>query len=348
MGAIEVPSQAITIVTANGSQHQMTPASSVSSVQDELSALQRAQIHLYKRLQQVKTQTYAALVVVVLLAGVILMFIANYHTDSHRNILKLQAAEAILSQQQQASISSLASQRIGKALSYPLKDSSQRSNPMNEENPSMNHLDWNEPDKISNAAKQTGGQELIASASEVNESETDSRLLATTVLPVSSTQPPTTVLMATSTSGVPGESAQKVLPVQLQPIAPVIANVDNRTYTIRLTVHNAAVPNMDYSLLGRASDTFCEVLIDGRQAGSTHIIDNDNSPKWEHQFAKLFKVSQASSIRFDLYDMDHLKKDHIGGALVNFGDLVQTGRVNKPISLFHGRGDVWVSIQVVA
>lgn len=144
--------------------------------------------------------------------------------------------------------------------------------------------------------------------------------------------------------------------IQFQPssssttMAPVSAmtTTANKLYNISIIIHSANVPDMDSGyLMGRASDTYCNVFIDDVLVGKTPIIDNSNNPSWHYLLPRQFTVKRETWIRIELLDSDHVRNDHIGGILLNFGDLLKNGSINKPINMFHGRGYIWVTISSV-
>lgn len=129
----------------------------------------------------------------------------------------------------------------------------------------------------------------------------------------------------------------------------VNTNVMDKTYNISIIIHSANVPDMDSGyLMGRASDTYCNVFIDDILVGKTPIIDNSNNPSWHYLLPRQFPVKKETWIRIELMDSDHVRNDHIGGILLNFGDLLNNGSLNKPINMFHGRGYIWVTISSAA
>ncbi|KAF7495388.1 hypothetical protein SSS_06241 [Sarcoptes scabiei] len=124
---------------------------------------------------------------------------------------------------------------------------------------------------------------------------------------------------------------------------------NNKTYNITIIIHSANVPDMDSGyLMGRASDTYCNVFIDNVLVGKTPIIDNSNNPNWHYLLPRQFTIKQDTWIRIELMDSDHVRNDHIGGILLNFGDLLKNDSLNKPINMFHGRGYIWVTISSVS
>ena len=103
---------------------------------------------------------------------------------------------------------------------------------------------------------------------------------------------------------------------------------------------------MDYAPLGRASDTFCDVYVDNTLVASTPTIDNNNNPNWQYLLPKTYQVNRDSIVRIEVYDRDHLKKDSVGGAVVTVRDLIASKRLDRPVKLFHGRGDIWVTFKL--
>ncbi|XP_075677583.1 uncharacterized protein LOC113790577 isoform X1 [Dermatophagoides pteronyssinus] len=131
-------------------------------------------------------------------------------------------------------------------------------------------------------------------------------------------------------------------------ITPAMTLSNNNLYNISIIIHSANVPDMDSGyFMGRASDTYCNVFIDNELVGKTPIIDNSNNPSWHYLLPRQFTVKRETWIRIELMDRDHVRNDHIGGILLNFGDLIKNGSINKPINMFHGRGYIWVTISSV-
>lgn len=322
--------------------------SAASSVAEELSALQRAHLHLYKRMQAVKTQTYAALVVVLLLAGVVMAFLIAYGSRHHA------AGKTLLEDLPNLASGNggQGSYRSGKAL-VAATASLVHDNSLSEHfigqarHANENHrVDWNdalENDTLVNA----------------NANKT---LITTTVVPVVSTTTTTTTLPPTTISTKVPVITKTTISTIAKPVlydssaslggsihsSDVNASVSISlpgTYKLSILIHKASVPNMD-SLIGKASDTYCDVYIDEVNVGSTTVIDNDNHPNWQYLFPKPFIVKRESNIRIDLIDVDNIKKDHIGGVRVSVDELIKSERLNRPVRLFHGKGDIWVTFKL--
>lgn len=354
---------------------------------DELSALQRAQILLYKRLQHVKSQTYAALGLVLLMAGLIVIFLATYHYDKPAPIV---AAAAV-----SAPAAVVASHRTGKALvggDDGAASSVLASNSIGDEDTDtdllLKHLSriaTSTTDALTGGHADGGvtpksvAQDLqvvkvnsITAVEDINRSDLDdghhhvedrlpeashnedtptvkvfhANITFTVPAEQTSSTTPSSTTTSTSTSTTTTETAETESEPEPEsspkPLPPI-----QDTYNISIVIHSATVPNMDYMPLGRASDTFCDVFIDDVLIGSTPIVDNNNNPNWQYLLPKAYRVRKESSIRVDLLDRDHLKKDHIGGVVMLVGDLVNTNRFDRPVKFFHGRGDVWVTVKLL-
>lgn len=322
---------------------------SVDQVQDELTALQRAQIHLYKRLQHVKSQTYAALALVLLMAGIIVIFLATYHQDktpievNHRTGKALVGGGGSVSSSSASLLSSNAivtdedTEALLKHLSKIVTSTTRASEGTTTKTPTTE--DVLQIFKLKEILRSDSGLEA-PDARQENISDSSIVKVASTILPTSTTELTMTTSTSTTTTTTSTVEAETEEPETVKPKL-------QDTYNISIVVHSATVPNMDYLPLGRASDTYCDVFIDDVLIGSTPIIDNNNNPNWHYLLPRSYKVRKESSIRVDLLDRDHLKKDHIGGVVILVGDLVNTSRVNRPVKFFHGRGDVWVTVKLV-
>lgn len=329
---------------------------SVDQMVEELSALQRAQMHLYKRLQHVKSQTYAALALVLLMAGLIVIFLVTYQSDksvvtemSHRT------GKALASS---SSASLLSSNSVEDDTQILLKHLSQLTSlsttPLRTMTPpstdkTLKNID--DPLHPLNIAK---SKEISIMSNALNGEPDDSMLDSTNhsngnIITLTNSEATSTVstttmgtTTTTTTTTTTNESEIEEFETETEKITPL-----QDIFNISIVIHSATVPNMDYLPMGRASDTYCDVFIDDVLIGSTPIVDNNNNPNWQYLLPKFYKVRKDSSIRVDLLDRDHLKKDHIGGVVMLVGDLVNTGRMNRPVKLFHGRGDVWVTVKLV-
>ncbi|KAH9397422.1 hypothetical protein TYRP_003737, partial [Tyrophagus putrescentiae] len=369
---------------------------------EEVTALQRAYIHLYKRVHHFKSQMwYAGLAFVTLFLGFLLFFLAAYHPGHSQSA-------AVLNNGQSA-VTAVASHRTGKALvggggkALDLV----ASNALDGDHPPQNHhqddteLLLKHLSRIASTTTMTtsaaalGKQdtlatsELFVNGQKISSSVDSNGILQTAesnihseqtvkvmeALPSSSssTSSTSTTTMTTTTTTTtevtdtdqtsddhhPTEaSSSPPKPNPQQPNQPSGSPSSNPhphphppskddTYNISIVVHSATVPNMDYLPLGRASDTYCDVFIDDVLVGSTPIIDNNNAPNWQYLLPKAYRVRAESTIRVDLLDRDHLKRDHIGGVVMLVGDLVNTNRLDRPVKFFHGRGDVWVTVKLV-
>lgn len=331
-------SATVTIVSTPLPSPQLSPASSVA---EELSALQRAHLHLYKRMQAVKTQTYASLVVVLLLAGVVMAFLIAYGSRHHAagNTL-LEDLPSIAS----GGAGGQGSYRSGKALvaataSLVHDNSLAEHFPGQARHANENHrIDWNdavENDTLVSANASTSSMTTTSLPTSPTTSPPPS-MAPTTLVPTkvepSVASPTTTKPTKHNGTQVAAKNGSSSIPLP-------------STFKLSILIHKASVPNMD-SIIGKASDTYCDVYIDDVNVGSTTVIDNDNSPNWQYLFPKPFIVKRESNIRIDLIDVDNLKKDHIGGTRVSVDELIKSERLNRPVRFFHGKGDVWVTFKL--
>ena len=373
---------------------------SVDQMAEEVTALQRAYIHLYKRVHHFKSQMwYAGLAFVTLFLGFLLFFLAAYHPGHSQS--------AVINSGQSA-VTAVASHRTGKALvggggkALDLV----ASNALDGDHPHQqnHHQDDTElllkhlsriasTTTMTTSAAALGKQDTLATSElfssngqKISSSADSNGILQTAesnihseqtvkvmeALPSSSSSTSstsTTTMTTTTTTEVtdtdqtsddhhPTEaSSSSPKPNPQQPNQPSSPSSSSNahphppskddTYNISIVVHSATVPNMDYLPLGRASDTYCDVFIDDVLVGSTPIIDNNNAPNWQYLLPKAYRVRAESTIRVDLLDRDHLKRDHIGGVVMLVGDLVNTNRLDRPVKFFHGRGDVWVTVKLV-
>ena len=377
---------------------------SVDQMAEEVTALQRAYIHLYKRVHHFKSQMwYAGLAFVTLFLGFLLFFLAAYHPGHSQSA-------AVLNNGQSA-VTAVASHRTGKALvggggkALDLV----ASNALDGDHPPQNHhqddtelllkhlsriastttmttsaaalgnrdtlatselFSSSNGQKISSSVDSNGilqtAESNIHSEQTVkvmealpSSSSTSTSSTSTTTMTTTTTTTEVTDTDQTSDDHHPTEaSSSPPKPNPQQPNQPSGSPSSNPhphphppskddTYNISIVVHSATVPNMDYLPLGRASDTYCDVFIDDVLVGSTPIIDNNNAPNWQYLLPKAYRVRAESTIRVDLLDRDHLKRDHIGGVVMLVGDLVNTNRLDRPVKFFHGRGDVWVTVKLV-
>lgn len=374
---------------------------SVDQMAEEVTALQRAYIHLYKRVHHFKSQMwYAGLAFVTLFLGFLLFFLAAYHPGHSQS--------AVINNGQGQSVTAVASHRTGKALvgggggkaldlvASNALDGDHQSHHQDDTELLLKHLSriaGTTTTTMTTSAAALGNRDTLATSElfsssngqKISSSADSNGILQTAesnihseqtvkvmgALPSSSSSTSststTTTMTTTTTTEVtdtdqtsgddshhPTESSSsppKPNPQQTIPSSPSSnphphPSKDD-TYNISIVVHSATVPNMDYLPLGRASDTYCDVFIDDVLVGSTPIIDNNNAPNWQYLLPKAYRVRAESTIRVDLLDRDHLKRDHIGGVVMLVGDLVNTNRLDRPVKFFHGRGDVWVTVKLV-